>query len=521
MGMSIMGFMGRRMALAAGLAGVTCLAGSGYAQTVTVDPTGAANGTTIFTNLQDAVASFATGGSNVGNVAANVINVRSDHGPVTGSMVADTAAAAPIRLIISDAITIKGVDAGGADTMAVFAGTALPNEQQVVRNGAFPAFVWRQPADLTVRNIAFIPASPGSGPEMRSFMVLKSPVAPAHEPVVNIEDCVFTSNNGSNQPITTTGRPEDDSKLSEGGVISMASGSAGIWSLSEAAGAGITLNVTDSVFASFSPLTGSNPRAEAFKTWMTGLDTNIINAFLNINEGCVFANIDGNVAQVSWAAMIKMNGTADNPIIVRNLQNSGSPAVVWLYYEPADVQPCAGEFNYVRFYDCIPPVISEGGIIGDGSRAFVNSVTNTIIANTGDGLALRSGTDFDSTGKGLPQVTVNNVVMHNSGTGASAPAGIYSEATAARPVNITNSIFTDNSAKYGLWNGSSAVWTVTNTTLSTTGANPLLAATGGSGTINTDGTVTNQEVTYVNMDDPFSPDFFKVVQSQVNDWAIY
>ncbi len=515
-----------RLAVALGLVGAGCFSGSAFAQTVTVDPTGTANGTTVFTDLQSALASFGTGGTNTGNVAANVINVRADHGPVIGkvtAVVADsTSPAAPVTLTIDDDITIQGVDGTGSPALAVFAGQANLATDQTLRTGAFPAFAWRQAVDLTVKNIAFIPADPAGGQLINSFMVVKAPGVAGQNPVVNIEDCVFTANDGSNQPLTTTGRPEDDAKLGNAGVIGMAPGAAGIWGFSRSERGDLTINVTNSVFASMTPLTGANPRVEAFKVWMSGLDTDFINCFLNINEGCVFANLDGNVAQVSWSSIIRMKGTETNPIIVRNLQNAGSPAVVWLYYAPADLQPVAGEFDYVRFYDCLPPVIAEGGVLGDGSRAWINHVKNCVFANTGDGISLRAVTGLlDTTGFGKDTVTVEDSVFHNAGTGTNAGA-LYGFAAATRPVTITNSIFTDNSTKYGLYNTSTAVWTVTDSVLSTTGANPLVAATGGTGTINVDASVTNGEVTYENMDDPFAANFFEpTANSSVNDWSIY
>lgn len=500
------------------------------AQTVTVDPTGAADNVTIFNDLQAAINSFATGGVNNGKPAPDVINVRSDHGAVVGRVNAVTpdstgnGSSAPISL--NEDLTIQGVDASSNPALAVFAGLPIANADQTIRNNAFPAFVWRQPVNLTLKNLAFIPAANPSGSPINSFMAVKAPAVAGVNTNINIENCVFTANDGNNKPITTTGRPEDDDKLSDPNVIGMSHtyGPCGIWAFSRQERGDLTLNMTDTVFASFATLTGLNPRAEAIKMWMNGAPTGMINMIANVNEGCVFANIDGSVAQVAWGSMIRMKGTESKPVVVRNLKNPNPPAAVWLYYEPADDQPVVGEFAHVHFHDIVVPAIQEGGVLGNGAGSYINFIENCVFADSpNDALTLRSKpTAMDSTtGLAKPELIIDNSVFHNVGSGA-FPSALYSTTAFERPVKITRSYFTDaDQDMTALYNNSTvSVWDVSDTVLSQTPPTALLYTVNGPGVINLGTNVTHGAVDYLNTTDPFSPDFYRVVAA-VADWTLY
>jgi len=207
-----------------------------------------------------------------------------------------------------------------------------------------------------------------------------------------------------------------------------------------------------------------------------------------------------------------VNGTASNPVVIR--ENTGSPAIV-AYGSADDVQPTACSINYTRFYN-----LNGGAFQEATNRAFLASVTNSIIANANNqGLYLAAAGTTPDNGEATSTVTIDNDIFHACGGGAT-PANIYGGPASNRSMEITNSIFT-GSATNGVVNDGTGVYNISNSILSLTGPNALLAATSGAGTINVDGSVSNVQVDYVNMDDPFSPDFFKVVQAAVGDWNLY
>lgn len=498
--------------------GLTFVSPTANAQTVTVDIAGTANGTTIFADLQSAVDSFAVGGVNHGNPAPNVINLRNDRGPIIGQNARVDSQNATTPITMDEDLTIQGADAAGNPANVIFAPTALPAPH--IRNVSFPAIEWRQVPTLNLRNIIFMPALADEGTKIRSFLVTSGP-NPNDDTGINIDDCVFTSNDGTNNPVTVTGRPEDDDKVNLPAVVGLAAGDAVMWVFSNNA-AKNTVNVKNTVFASLSPLLNGASRFEVVKTWMSGTVKNIISTEVNFLEGCVFANLDGNVAQVSWGGSCHINGTAENPVIVRNLKHTAAPAVMWLYYAPGTDEPVAGSINHARFHDIVIGVLSEGGVAGDGSRAWANHVTNSRFSQTGDALILRAGTQLDDSGVATPEVTVANSIFHDVGFGTQ-PAAIYGHASSARPVNITGSVFTNNWSKYGLYNAStSSVWEVSNSVLSLQGFTPLGWQTGGDGTINLDTTVSDEEIVYENTDNPFEDNFLQPVGwSSVTDWSVY
>lgn len=497
--------------------GLAFLSPTVQAQTVTVDIGGTADGTTVFNDLQSAVNSFAVGGVNNGNPAPNVINLRNDRGPIIGQNARINSLSSSEAILMDEDLTIQGADASGNPAKVIFAPVGLPAPH--IRADSFPAIEWQQVPTLNLKNIIFIPALADAGTKVRSFLVTRGPNS-TDDTGVNIEDCVFTSNDGSNNPVTVTGRPEDDDKINNPGVVGLAAGNAAMWVFSNNT-AKMTVNVKNSVFASLSPLLNGTSRFEVVKTWMSGTVEHFISSEVNFLEGCVFANLDGNVAQVAWGGSCHINGTAENPVIVRNFKHTRAPGILWLYFDQGSNEPVAGSVNHARFHDIVISVVSEGGTLGNGARAWANHVTNSRFSQTGDALILRSGTQFDDSGVATPGVTVDQCVFHNVGFG-SIPAAIYAHPSSARPVTITNSIFTNNYVNYGLYNAGTGIWDVSDSVLSTQGANPLGNQLGGDGTINLASTVTDEEIVYENTDDPFAENFLKVVgSSTVSDWSVY
>ncbi len=492
-----------------GAIAAVCIAGASSGQTVTVDAANASpNGTTTFNTLHDAVASFATGtGSNAGNIAANVINIAPGT-PVIDKVNADIEHPTAAMTIAGD-MTIQG--AGG---LATLAGQPLQNGEQVLRETnsvnsppVRPSFAWRQAGVLTLKNIAFVPTDA----TMRGLLLIKSPTS-SDDLTVNLENCVLTSNNGSNLPIVTTGR-EPAPDLNASGVVTLGDKGDAIWALSRFERGDLTLNLKNTVIASFSSVSAGH-NADGIIAYMNGTTSDLINCTVNINEGCVFANIDGRAIQNPYGGIVNVNGTASNPVVFREILGAQT------IYNGSDTtgatQPTAVNVNYARFFNITGNAISE--VL---ARAFVNSVTNTVIANgLDDGIRLAASGALPPNGEASGTITMDNLVIHNAGSGAT-PGGIYLALASNRILNITNSVFTGND-KHGIVNNGTGTVNVSNTILSTAGANALRTPpTVGTGVINLDPTVTNQAVEYVNMTDPFSPDFFKVVGSAVSDWSVY
>lgn len=139
------------------IAGLGLIGAAAQAQTVTVDPDLASpDGTTTFNTLLSAIQSFSTGGTNHGNAAANLIKIKPGT-PIIEKLSIDAEhPSAPIA--IDGDLTIEG-----DGDLAVIAGQPLDNTEQVLRVTTIPAlpgFAWRQPVNLTVRNVAFIPTDP-------------------------------------------------------------------------------------------------------------------------------------------------------------------------------------------------------------------------------------------------------------------------------------------------------------------------------------------------------------------------
>jgi len=479
------------------------LCATASAQTVVVDASnGSPNGTTTFNTLHDAVASFASGtGTNAGNPAANVINVAPGT-PVVDKVNADVEHPTTPMTILGD-LTIQG-DGG----LAIMAGQPLENGEQVIRvtdtptNPPLrPSFAWRQPGTLTLKNIAFIPTDP----IMRGLVAIKAPNS-SDDPVVNVENCVFTANNGSNQPVTTTGK--DDPNLTDPGVIALAAGGDALFALSVPARGDLTVNVTNSVFASFAL---PHATSDGIISFLNGTAGDYISSFLNVNEGCVFAN-SGRGIQNPYGGIVNVAGTAVNPVVFRNMTG----ASVIFNYSDAAIQPTACNVNFARFYNNNGIAVAE--LL---SRAFINNISNTVIAESpnADGINIQANGALPPNGEATNTITIDNVTIHNAGVGGT-PGAIYIAAANNRNVNITNSTFT-GPGKNGIVNNSAGIVNVSESTLSLNGPNALLAATAGSGTVNLDTSVDHIQVDYVNMNDPFSPDFFKVAGSDVRDWSVY
>jgi len=497
----------RRSGIAASLVLAFGLTGASYAQTVLVDPAATADNLTTFNTVHEAVLSFATTGANGSNPAPNIINLATAS-PITDKVVADSDPGAASQVTISGDIVIQGQ--GGQQ--AIWVGQPLSDAEQTIRNSTtappLPCLAWRQPVNLTVKNVTFIPGDP----TMMSFFVLKSPSA-AGTTSATVENCIFTANNGSNQPLTTTG--QDDPDVMASGVIALGAGGDCIYAMSREEQGNFELNVINTVFASFATLDPSTSKfhttSDCIISYMQGLNAgNFISSELNVYPGTVFANA-GRGIQNPYGGNVNVKGSADKPVVFRNLTGL---AGIWNYSDAA-TQPTACTVDHAHFYKLTLNALGEYAV-----RGFLNSVTNTVIADCGsDGINLQASGALPPAGEATDTLTIDHTVIHNSGSGGT-PSGIYAYAAFNRNINVTNSVFT-GPGKVGIAYNGSGVVNVSNTVLSRNGDNALQAQTAGSGTINLDSSVSDAAVTYENMTDPFAANFFKVQGSDVKDWSVY
>src|SRR5690606_27212409 len=115
---------------------------------------------------------------------------------------------------------------------------------------------------------------------------------------------------------TTTGAAADDSKLDLPGVITLPqagnSASAAIWAFARGESGDLILNTKNTVFASISPLaSGSSARFEVIKMWVNGLSFDKLQAIATFGEGTVFANLDGDLAQITDGGFVNFKGTEE------------------------------------------------------------------------------------------------------------------------------------------------------------------------------------------------------------------
>lgn len=344
-----------------------------------------------------------------------------------------------------------------------------------------------------------------------SIAIFRAATTPAGEFTISFEDCVFTANNGSNAPVTTTG--QDDPDMNDPSVIKLAEGGDGMFILSRAERGDLVTNFTNTIVASF----GQGTNADGIIGFMNGTAGDFINCVMNINEGCVFANITGRGIQNPYGGYVNVQGTETNPVVFRNIAGTSA---IWMISD-SDIQPTATKIDYANFYNLTGTAVQE---TAGFPRGFIADVTNSKFGpSAGDAMGYSSAGAVPPNGEAASTQIIDNCVFHNTGSG-SLPSQIYTFANFNRTLNVTNSIFT-GAGKNGIGSGGTAgMINVSNSIMSMNGPNALGTKKGGAGEANInidEATVTEIEVSYVNETDPFSPDFLKVVTSDVNDWSVY
>jgi len=443
-----------------------------WAQTVSVDATnGAPDNTTTFNSLQIAITSFqASGdvtagtngggvGNNHGNVAADIINIISA-APIDEAIFIDAQATAAAGLhVLDEDLVIQGSSVTAIVALKQTGFGTIANDC-----GLF----WRQDVDLTLKDIIFIPSL--SNTPADDALYFRS-TTNAQDTIVNVENVTVTSNNGSNAPIITTGLEDGaavEALLDAPGTVGF--GDDGIYVVSRLEGGSITMNATKLIISAFNETFTMDPArtgelaSDGIMVFMSGAITDIINAFLNLNEGCVISQVPRFGIQNPYGGYLKINGTHANPVILYNCHSDG----IWNFSSlAAPTQATICEVNNCIIVNCDGTGIKEQE---DAGRGFVKSVTNTIIAN-----CMMPGIELYANGVLPPgvtdTVTIDNVTIHNCGynpgtdvlydfRGAAIASPTYSTTYKSnRNVAITDTIITGLGLT-GIYNSSTGTYTV-------------------------------------------------------------
>ena len=346
--------------------------------------------------------------------------------------------------------------------------------------------------------------------------------------VVTVDNIVVTANDGANAPLTTTGlETEADAFALLQGANVVGYGDDGVYVVSRTEGGSITFNATNMVISCYNTSFTTDPDRtgelanDGIMVFMSGATNDIINGFLNLGEGCVISNTPRFGIQNPYGGKVTINGSDTKPVILANIHGDG----IWNSSDSTGpTQPTICLVN-----NCIINNCDNGGIKEQetNGRGFIESVTNTIIAN-----CKAPGIEFYASGTrpaGVSETaTINNVTVHNCGYDMADPganydfraAGIASPAyqttnKSNRNVNITRTIIS-GLALTGLYNSSDGTYDIDCSSLVTeymSGYNYALGTTtSGPSTITVGTSVINLNPIYVTygVDDFASADFMDV-----------
>ena len=501
------------------------------AQTVTVDASdGSPNNTTTFSSLQLAITSFqASGdvtagtngsgvGNNNGNGAADVINITTTTVIDEGIFI-DAAGGSGAGLhVLNEALTIQGSGVFGTVALKETGNGTLGNDC-----GLF----WRQDVALTLKDIYFIPSLTNTPADDGMYF---RATANAATMVVTVDNIVVTANDGANAPLTTTGlETEADAFALLQGANVVGFGDDGVYVVSRTEGGSITFNATNMVISCYNTsfaidVDRTDELAnDGIMVFMSGATSDMVNGFLNLGEGCVISTTPRFGIQNPYGGKVTINGSDTKPVILNNIHSDG----IWNYSDPAgSTQPTICLVNNAIINNCDNSGIKEDE--GETSRrGFIESVTNTIIAN-----CKAPGIEFYASGArpaGVSEnVTISNVTVHNCGYDMADPgssydfraAGIASPTYAGtnksnRNVNISKTIISGLDLT-GLYNSSDGTYDIDCSSLVTqnlSGYNYALGTTtSGPSTITVGADVINLNPMYVTygVNDYASADFMDV-----------
>ena len=203
-------------------------------------------------------------------------------------------------------------------------------------------------------------------------------------------------------PVTTTGLDVPDLSAATG------FGDDGVYVVSVTAGGSITMNATNFIVSSFNTSFNMDPERtdegnnDGLMVYMTGATNDIINAFLNLGEGCVISNTPRFGIQNPYGGAVTIAGAADNRVIFNNIHSDA----IWCYSDSSGVT----QATTLSVDECVINNV-DGTACKEqetAGRGFVTSVTNTIITNCG-GPAI----ELYSSGTEAPTMTSRDVVISN------------------------------------------------------------------------------------------------------------
>lgn len=482
------------------------------AQTVTVDAANPSpDNVTTFNSLQMAIHSFQASGDttaaspggvgvNHGDSAPDVINIVST-AVIDESIVADAEGSLGNgQVVLDEDLTIQGYGVTAIVALQMNSSAASPFNDC--------GFCWRQSTNLTLKNIIFIPSLTNTPTD--DGVYFRQPTS-AVNPVINIENVVITSNNGSNAPVTTTGLDNPDLTGATG------FGDDALYVVSRTEGGSITMNATDLVISSYNTEDGGNH--DGIIMFMSGTTNDIVNCFVNLGPGCVISNCNRFGIQNPYGGYLNIQGSKEKPVIINNVGADG----IWNYSDTtAPTQATICEVNHCIVNNCGGSGIKEQETAG---RGFIKSIKNTIISNCeGPGIALFAFGALPPIGGVTDTVEITSVTVHNCGynDGNSPPwsygiaAPVYSATYKTnRNAVITNAIIS-GSGMTGIYNDGDGTFSVDYSALVTESLGgygyALAATTGGSGTINVGANVINDNPIYVayGVNDFASADFMDV-----------
>ncbi|MBN1903114.1 hypothetical protein JW926_17465 [Candidatus Sumerlaeota bacterium] len=499
-----------------------------WAQTVTVDASLASpDNISTFNSLQTAITSFqASGdvtagtdgsgvGKNHGNATSDAIHIITAV-PIDEAIFIDAEAASASGLhILDEDLVIQGQGVNAIVALKQSGFGAVANDC---------GFFFRQDVNLTLEHIIFMPSAADAPTDDGLFFM--SRINGVHT-TITVDNVMVTANNGSNAPIISTGLEDGVSVevlLDAAGTVGF--GDSAIDLVSRTEGGSITMNATNLVVSAFNksftmldPRTGEGNN-DAFFLSMEGDIKDIINAFLNLGEGCVISQTPRRGVTNNNGGYVKVNGSDTNPVIFYNCHSDG------IFNTSNDTSPTQATICEVN--NCIMVNFDNSGLKEQETfgRGFVKSVTNTIIANS-----KLPGIQFHAFGALPPGVTstaiIDNVTFHNCGYAAGTNVNYDFRASCVgsprykttsfsnRNIAITNTIIS-GAGLTGIYNSSSGAYDVDYSALVTQDAPgyeyALAVETAGPGAINLGSHVINDNPCYITwMDtDVASADFMDV-----------
>lgn len=413
---------------------VAGLVATAFGQTVTVDASnGSPDGTTTFNSLQLALNSFKAGGTNAGNVAANIINITVAGGALDEQVtVTDTGGA-------MEEVTVNAV--GGQAVLRVRAGSLAGND----------GFQLSTDATMTFNDIAFVPSATTTPADDLIYFLPVSKNATTK----TFNRCVFTAANASGNPVVTS--------KATALVNNLASVVTNIGDDIVASGSFAPASVADNSRYVFNDCVFSHTKTDAGRDGIVDVSNGGGASPGWVVNSCVFSycsrygiQFAGNGDSTAGAnSTWKITGTPENPSIFANLLRAGQsflgPQVGRLQLENTIAINCTerawsldSELHPDYVENCAV-INTPVGFVFDNLNPTTTNINKLTMVNAAQGFLLsntRTGNVVNVTNSVFSDSDANDVVIASFGAGATTWA-----------VNISNSAVVtqagDNVAGYG------------------------------------------------------------------------